>query len=122
MIAGLVTADREATICLSVLDLDGQEVAFTAVLDTGFTGWLTLPPDAVTSLGLPWRERGAAVLADGSKSLYDEYDATVVRDGRPMGIPVGEADSDPLVGMSLMYGYELIMPIIDGGVLRLTRI
>ena len=36
-------------------------------------------------------------------------------DGKPRRIAVDEADIDPLVGMSLLYGYELIVQAIQGG-------
>jgi hypothetical protein len=39
-----------------------------------------------------------------------------------MAVPVDEADAEPLVGMSLMYGYKLEMPIVDGATFSLTRI
>jgi hypothetical protein len=37
-------------------------------------------------------------------------------------VPVYEMDADPLVGMSLMYGYELVLPILDGATFTLRRI
>jgi hypothetical protein len=36
-------------------------------------------------------------------------------------IPVDEADSDPLVGMSLMEGYQLTMQIFEGGHVELRK-
>ncbi len=101
---GIVTTDREAILEVSVLDVGGQEQKYPSVVDTGFTGWLTLPPDVIAALGLTWRERGGAMLADGSHTFFDVYNATVIWDGQPVTIPVDEVDSDPLLGMSLMYG------------------
>jgi predicted aspartyl protease len=65
---------------------------------------------------------GRAILADGSEIITNIYEATILWDGQPILTSVSEADSDPLVGMSLMYGYELVMPIIDGGTFTLRRI
>lgn len=79
-------------------------------------------PNVVTALGLIWRERGGATLADGSQALFDVYNATVVWDGQPITLPVDEVDADPLIGMSLMYGYELVLPILDGATFTLQRI
>jgi len=78
MITGIVTADREALIRLTVRGPTGQERRLEAVIDTGFDGWLTLPPTLIAQLGLPWRRRGRALLADGSESVFDIYEATVV--------------------------------------------
>ena len=122
MITGVVNAGREPIIQIIVRNASGREQQHEAVVDTGYTGWFTLPPDVVAALGLPWRERGGAILADGNQALFDVYSATVVWDGQPITIPIDEVDSDSLVGMSLMYGYELLMPILDGATFTLKRI
>ncbi len=46
MIAGVVTASRQAIIRLTVRGPEGQEQEIEAVIDTGFDGTLTLPPDS----------------------------------------------------------------------------
>lgn len=117
-----MNAGREPIIQIVVRAASGLEHQYEAVVDTGYTGWLTLPPDVVAALGLSWRERGGAILADGNQALFDVYNATVVWDGQPITIPIDEVDSDSLVGMSLMYGYELLMPILDGATFTLGRI
>ena len=53
MIRGEVSADWEATIRLKVLGPSGQEEDVEAVIDTGFNGFLTLPPDLIARLGCP---------------------------------------------------------------------
>jgi clan AA aspartic protease len=115
MITGVVTASLQAIIRLTVRGPEGQEQEVEAVIDTGFDGTLTLPPALIAALGLAWRRRGRALLADGSESLFDIYEATVVWDGEPRRIAVDEADIDPLVGMSLLYGYELIVQAVESG-------
>jgi len=52
MIRGAVNADREATIRLSVRGPSGQEREVDADIDTGFDGWLSLPPSLIADLGL----------------------------------------------------------------------
>jgi clan AA aspartic protease len=59
-----------------------QKLRIEAVIDTGFGGWLTLPPSRIAQLRLPWRRRGEAVLADGRETFFDIYEATVVWDRR----------------------------------------
>jgi clan AA aspartic protease len=115
MITGVVTASRQAIILLTVRGPGRQEQEIGAVIDTGFDGTLTLPPALIATLGLMWRRRGRALLADGSESLFDIYETIVIWDGEPRRIAVDEADIDPLVGMSLLYGYELIVQAIQGG-------
>ena len=115
MITGTVTAYLEAMIPLTVQGPGGQEHDIEALIDTGFDGWLTLPASLISTLHLAWRRRGRAMLADGSEALFDTYEATVIWDGRPRRIAVDAVNSDPLVGMSLLNGYELTVQIMDEG-------
>lgn len=50
MIVGVVNANREATIRLTVRSANGQEHAIEAIIDTGFTGFLTLPSTLIASM------------------------------------------------------------------------
>jgi clan AA aspartic protease len=122
VITGTVTVGREAVLRLSVYDTGGQLQETDAVVDTGYDGWLTLPPHFIVALGLTWRRFGHAILADGSTILTNICEATVEWDGQQITLPVDEADVEPLVGMSLMYGYELVMPILDGATFTLRSL
>lgn len=104
MITGVVNSRREATLRLPVHDDSGEGNDIEVILDTGFSGSLTLPPDIITALGLPFRSRGNAVLADGSTAQFDIYAATVSWDGVLRNVLIEAADTDPLVGMGLLYG------------------
>lgn len=115
MITGTVNPYREPIIRLLVRGPLGQEHEIEAVVDTGFTGSLTLPPTLIAALSLPFRRRGRAILADGSECLFDVFEATVAWDGRPRRAAVDEADADPLVGMGLLHGFELNIQAVDGG-------
>lgn len=119
MITGVVTAFHQATIRLIVHGPTGQAQEIEAVIDTGFDGALSLPPAAIAALSLPWRRRGQALLADGTTSLFDIYEATLLWDGAPRRVVVDAADIGPLVGMRLLDGYELTVQAIVGGQVRL---
>jgi predicted aspartyl protease len=73
-------------------------------------------------MNLRWKRRGRAILGDGSDCIFDIYEAVVVWDGKFLRTPVDEADSEPLVGMSLIEGYELKMQVFEGGIVEITRI
>jgi clan AA aspartic protease len=122
MIRGVVTADREARVRLSVRGPAGQLQKIRAVIDTGFDGSLTLPPPLIALLGLPWRRRGRAVLADGSDCLFDIYEAIIVWDRRRHRIAVDAANTTPLVGMGLLNGYELNVQVRTGGKVTIQRL
>jgi clan AA aspartic protease len=114
VIVGSVNASREAIVGLTVHGPRVRE-GIEAVVDTGFSGFLTLPPPLIAALGLPFRRRGRAVLADGSESLFDVYEAAVIWDGQPRRVFVDAADTEPLVGMALLYGHELTVHAVEGG-------
>lgn len=122
MMTGTVTANREAVLSIDILNASGQAHMTTAIVDTGFTGWLTLPPTTINTLGLLWKRSGQAVLADGSVIITNVFEGAILWDGQSVAIPIVEADGSPLIGMSLMYGYELLMPILDGAVFTLRKI
>ena len=107
MITGVVNAHLEATIRLTLSGPSGQIRRVNAVVDTGFDGWLTLPPALIARLGLSWDRRGDAILADGRESVFDIYAGTVVWDRRKRAIPIDEANTTPLVGTALLAEYEL---------------
>jgi hypothetical protein len=41
---------------------------------------------------------------------------------QPVSVLIDEADTTPLVGMALMYGYELRLPVLDGAAFSLTPV
>lgn len=108
MITGVVESD-EGRIRLEVRGPRRRRRTVDAVIDTGFTASLTLPPAIITALGLRWQSLDRGTLADGSECLIDVYEAKVRWDGKLRRIFVGEADTDPLVGMTVLRGFELTM-------------
>jgi clan AA aspartic protease len=122
MITGVVNADFEPIIPLSICGSDGKVYPQDAIVDTGFNGWLSLPPDLIAQLNLKWKRRGRATLGDGSECIFNVYEAVLVWDGNFLTIPIDEADSEPLVGMSLMEGYQLMVQVFEGGSVELSKV
>ena len=91
MITGVVNGSFEPIIALSLCRSDGKIVTQDAIIDTGFNGWLSLPPDLIAELSLRWKRRGRAMLGDGSECVFNVYEAVVVWDGTQQTIPVDEA-------------------------------
>lgn len=115
MITGVVNANYEATIPLVVQAIYGQEEAIEAIIDTGFTGSLTLPPMLIMALGLPWLGRQRAKLGDGSERFFDVYAATILWDGQVRTVETDATETEPLVGMCLLAGHEVRIRVLDGG-------
>jgi len=121
MIVGIVRG-REALIRLTVRGFRGRQQEIEAVVDSGYTGWLTLPSAIIAALNLRWRSVGRGILADGSVSAFDVYQAKVVWDGRVRSVFADEFDSTPLVGMALLRGYEYKMPVRARGKVTIKRL
>ena len=107
MIEGRVNAGLEATIVFDVKGPGGRSRLIEAVIDTGYSEFLTLPPAHVSDLGLPHKARSKVVLANGAEEVFDFYDAELVWDGQLVAVAVGAVEVTPLVGMSLLEGHEL---------------
>lgn len=122
MITGVVNANREAVIPLVVIGPNGQQHEIEAIIDTGFTGFLTLPPSLVTSLELRWLCRQPGILADGKVNDFDVYVVTVVWDGQPRTVEVEEANTEPLAGMSLLDNSALRINILPGGTVTVEKL
>lgn len=122
MITGAVNAGREATIQLVATGQSGQQQQIEAIIDTGFTGFLTLPPALIQALGLSWLCRQPGILADGRVEFFDVYIATVMWDGEPRTVEVEAADTDSLVGMSLLDRHTLRIDILPGGVVTIMEL
>lgn len=122
MITGVINAEFEPIIPLSIRRSDGKIFMQDAIIDTGFNGWLSLPPDLIAKLNLRWKRRGRAILGDGSECVFNVYEAIVDWDGTLLTIPVDEADSEPLIGMLLMEGYQLTMQVFEGGQIKLHEV
>ena len=117
MIVGKVNGRHEIVIDLPVQDAMGEEHAIEVVLDTGFTGSLTLPSSLVESMDLPWRSRSSAILANGNVAELDIHVASVIWDGIERQILVQAIENVPLLGMAMLVGFDLrARVIVDGSV------
>lgn len=115
MIEGVVNAAYEAALILSVQGPEGQSREIEAVVDTGYNGFLTLPPALVDELDLPFVTSGEATLADGSAVSFDIHMVTVDWEGQARPVEADAAETTPLVGMRLLAGHDLHVEVEEGG-------
>ena len=115
MIAGAVNAAHEAVVTLAVSGPAGQTAEIEAVVDTGFTGFLTVTPALAAELDLDFRGTGRATLADGSEATFDTHSIAVLWDGLTRYVEADAADTTPLIGMRLLAGHSLYVEVEDGG-------
>ena len=121
MIVGVVRG-REALIRLTIRGFRGLQQEIEAVVDSGYTGWLTLPPTVISALNLRWQSFGRGILADGSVSAFDVNQGKVVWDGHVRRVFVDEFDATPLVGMALLRGCEYKMQVRARGRVTIKRL
>src|SRR5437899_5367471 len=98
MIAGIVSTALEPIVQLVIHGPAGHQKQFDALIDTGFDGWLSLPVSIISDLELQWRGRASALLADGTRTVFNVYEGTLIWHDQPRRIRVDEAETDPLVG------------------------
>ena len=82
MMMGNVNLRREAIIQFVVIGEDNQHQGIKAVIDTGYTGFLTLPSAIIMTLGLTWFMQEEGTLGDGSVCLFNVFEASVIWDGQ----------------------------------------
>ena len=122
MIQGIVDHNCEATIRLVIGNAESQRQVIDAVIDTGFTGFLTLPLSVLTNLNLRAYRREAGILGDGSTCIFDVYRGFIHWDGTFRQVDINAADASPLVGMSLLYGYRVQFDAIEGGTVTIQSL
>jgi len=121
VITGIV-AGRHALVRLVLRDPSGQEAAIEFVLDTGFVGFLTLPPAVVVALSLPFVAPQIALLADRSRTRLDLHSAIVLWDGAERDVEVLAMEGQPLLGTSLLDDHDVAIQFTDGGLVTIERL
>jgi hypothetical protein len=61
-------------------------------------------------------------LGDGSETTFEIYAGRIIWDGEYLDIPINESETDPLVGMSLLYGYDLRIQTVVGGIVTIEEL
>ena len=115
MIEGGVNAAYEAVVSLRLQGPTGHTLEVDAVVDTGFSRFLTLPQSIVTELGLAFIGVNRVGLADDSEVAFDVYAITVSWDGQNRNVVAYAAGTTPLVGMALLRSHSLYVEVEHGG-------
>ena len=115
MIQGMVNDAYEAVVTIYLQDPAGWTREIEAVVDTGYSGFLTLPTGLVDELELPFAYMGQAFLANDAEVDFDVHYVTVLWDGQSRDIEADATGSTPLVGMLLLAGHSLTIEVESGG-------
>ncbi len=121
MMQGRVNQNCEATLAL-VIKNDTKTRLVDTVIDTGFSGFLTLPSDVISAVRLKWKGRDGATLGDGTSCTFDVYTGLVIWDGEYREIYINESETVPLIGMRLLRGYDLQIQAIEEGLVTIKSL
>jgi len=124
MIKGWVSSDGAAGLqAWTTIEVAGSDEIFgptDVIVDTGFTGWLTLPGSVIEQMRLDLYGRRPAILANGETEILDLYFALVQWHGQVRPVMVHQAGGRPLIGMALLSGSLLIVDASEGGSVTIT--
>jgi clan AA aspartic protease len=92
------------------------------VVDTGFEGFLTLPPNVVQALDLPFIAKIQANLADNSKAVTNAHAIKIIWNGAERDVIVLAMGRRPLVGTALFEDQHLSIDFYEGGIVLVDEI
>ena len=117
-IRGRVDAQWVARVSLPVQDANGQFHPIETVIDTGYDGGLTLPPDTIRLLRLTPSIPITVTLATGTRERLNTWRGQVLWHNRRRAVRVVESPGDCLLGMELLEGSQLVIQVrVNGAVL-----
>ena len=118
MIGGVVSAGR-AVMPLTVSDNRGNQQPFEFVVDTGFSGFLSLPKSIVSGMDVKWIHQSLIGLAANIGIEVNVYQASVNWNEEWSTIELMELEGEPLLGMALLSGTELRIQVEEGGLVEI---
>ena len=113
----------DARVILSVGDSSGVFHPIGFMIDTGFSGYLTLPATIVEQLGLPWFQRMPGELAEREERAFDIYRAVVRWNEKNQVVSIVRSETQPpLLGMAMLWGSRLIIEVKEGGTVSIEEL
>ena len=114
---GTVDSSGEALVPLTVegLGSGGQQRDITALLDTGFNGFLALPPALIGELDLEQISREQYMTAGGTMHFTGVYEAVVVFGERRLLVDEIVEAAEPLVGVGLLWEFKVCLGYREDG-------
>ena len=107
--------ELEPRLTISVEYASGGLLRCDVIVDTGFTGWLTLPEPVIRELGLVKIGSLPTTLASGEAEEFDYYETRIMWHGRFHWVEVLQSIDQPLLGMELLRDNWITMGAWNGG-------
>ena len=109
------TAFLEARVNIDIAGSNREFRSIEVVVDTGFTGFLTLPESVIDEINLDTFGQRPAILANGELRMFDIYGAVIRWQGQERVAIVHESDGKSLLGMALLTGNRIIVDAREAG-------
>ena len=122
MIRGAFNERLQPMVVVEISNGDGQYHPVKALLDTGFTQHLTLPPDDIARLGLEYKEPLPMILANGQRIEAPMYEGYVMWFGKSRRVNVIAVGGLPLLGMPMIENCKTTLLAQPGNELLIEEI
>ena len=120
MLRGRVNEQGEPLITVKLI-LNSVPTPLSAVIDTGFNGYLSVPKSIIARSKWEWLGYENYELASGAVIREQVYLGQIIFDGRQLEVYAVATDSDDiLVGTRLLQGKQLWIDFASGEV-RISR-
>jgi clan AA aspartic protease len=115
------TVDGRVVLPIGFYLTETTSLTIECVVDTGFNGYLTLPPQAVAVMNLPLESTLVASLADGSQSEMPIHLAKIRWNDSEQLVAVLATGTKPLLGTALLQGFRLVVEFVDDGMVKVEK-
>jgi len=113
---GSVTLGLQPVLPLAVFAPDGTEVEITALVDTGFSGYLVLSPETIETMSLIYDRKEEYTVGNNEDVQFDLYTGAKVRwHGHEKEIVVMAVEGEAVLGMELLRGSRLFVEAKPNG-------
>jgi clan AA aspartic protease len=95
---------------IDLISFDGESISVSALLDTGFTGWIAINTQDVESLGWQFIKKHEMFTARGW-TRFNIYQGKVDFDGTELTIPIvgGDEITEVLIGLQWLENRRLVV-------------
>lgn len=118
---GFVSPSLQPLVRLK-LRVHGEEHEIEAIVDTGFGGYLTLPPGVIQSLEIAQLSEVVMRIADGSEVPVRTFLVETLLNETWSKTEVIETENTPLLGMSFLENHQITIEVRDGGAISIQSL
>ena len=118
MVTGRVIASEailQPVVELFVYGESDTKAHVRAIVDTGFTEYLTLPAHAIRALNLRTEVEEEFIMANGEPAKFEVYSASIDWNCLRREVDVHRAEGNALIGMAMLRDHDLHVRAIPDG-------